>query len=497
MPSPPSWDKPLTPARLWLLCCAALLLHVVPLLMADMPFLDDLAREHLARNDWMDVGRPLMVVMFAALGFSPGAVNLYPLPLLLAVVVTGHALARLLRCWFEFPTFSSMLLVLPLWFQPYFLQNLSYQYDGASMTLSLAAAVWAITLGSQGLRGGLCGALLVAAGAALYQPSVNVFAGLCALEVMRRVIEGDRGAVVCRLAAVRAGQCVLGVLLYYASCAWLVTSTRAGMLPLDGRWLAEVVARLRTTAEVVGLLITPGNAWLFALVLLCAALAWLRELQRVWQRPAATGERLGLMAAWLMAVVLVVLCVPGFILLLREFEQSVRVLMGLGVLLVLLNVLVHRALASWPRLRLLALFVPLLFMLSFSFAYGRVLVLQKTLHQSIAQMLAHDLLSLGAAEHCYVLGYWLKRPWIPAAAGTLQAMPAMARIHAYNYLVLPEMLPRVGIDDLHTFYQPPPLNRQQVLAASPTPQLSNRFYDIHRVGDDAYVLVKPPEGYGQ
>jgi hypothetical protein len=497
MPSPPSWDKPLTPVQLWLLCCAALLLHVVPLLMADMPFLDDLAREHLARNDWMDVGRPLMVALFAALSFAPGAVNLYPLPLLLAVLVTGLALARLLRYWFEFPTLSSVLLVLPLWFQPYFLQNLSYQYDGASMALSLAAVVWAITLGTQRWRGGLSATLLVAVGAALYQPSVNVFTGLCALEVMRRVIEGDRGAVVRRLVAVRAGQLLLGVLLYYASSAWMVTSTRAGLLSIDGQWLAEVLARLRTTAEVVSLLLTPGNAWLFALLLLCATLALLRELQRVWQRPVAVGERLGLMGALLLPVALVLLCVPGFIVMLAHFEQSVRVLMGLGVFLMLLHVLVHRALASWPRLRLLALLVPLLFMLSFSFAYGRVLVLQKTLHQSIAQMLAHDLLSLGAAEHYYVLGFWLKRPWIPAAAGTLQAMPAMAKIHAYNYMVLPEMLPRVGIDDLHTFYQPPPLDRQQVLAASPTPQVSSRFYDIHRVGNDAYVLVKPPEGYGQ
>lgn len=497
MPSLPSWDKPLAPAQLWLLCCAALLLHIVPLLMADMPFLDDYAREHLARNDWMDVGRPLMVALFAALSFAPGAVNLYPLPLLLAVLVTGLALARLVRYWFELPTLSNVLLVLPLWFQPYFLQNLSYQYDGASMALSLAAAVWAITLGTQRLRGGLGGTLLVAAGAALYQPGVNVFAGLCALEVMRRVIAGDRGAVVFRLAAARAGQLLLGALLYYATSAWMVTSTRASVLPLDGQWLAEVWSRLRTTTEVVSLLITPGNAWLFVLLLLGAVLALLRELQRVWQRPAAAGERLGLMAALLMPILLVLLCVPGFILLLAQFEQSVRVLMGLGVLVMLLYALVHEALARWPRLRLLMLLLPLLFMLSFSFAYGRVLVLQKALHQSFAQMLARDLLSLGAAEHYYVLGFWLKRPWIPAAAGTLQAMPAMAKVHAYNYMVLPEMLPRVGIDDLHTFYQPPPLDRQQVLATSPTPQVSNRFYDIHRVGDDAYVLVKPPAGYGQ
>ncbi|MFJ4067939.1 glucosyltransferase domain-containing protein [Pseudomonas sp. NPDC089996] len=474
-------------------------LHILPLLMADHPVLDDYARQQLARNDWADVGRPLMVVVFAALSFASGAINLYPLPLLLAVLVTALALTRLVRQWFTQPTLSSVLVVLPLWFQPYFLQNLSYQYDSATMALSLAAVIWAVTTDTGCWRHWLGGMLLIAAAAALYQPSVNVFVGLCALEVIRRAIEDGRAGELYRHAAIRFGQLLVAVALYYVSSAWMVTSARSSMLALDGQWLTEIQLRLRATFQVVGLLITPGNAWLFVALLPCALLVLLRELSRVWQPPLGAGERLARMAIVLISVAVIVLCVPGFILLLEHFEQTVRVLMGLGVLLTLLLYLNHRALARWPRLRVLALAVPLLFMLSFSFAYGRVMVLQKVLHQANAQALAQDLSRppLNGARHYYVLDFWLKRPWIPAAAGTLQRMPAMAVIHAYHYVVLPEMLPRVGIDDLHTFYQGPPLDRQQVLALSPTPQVSSRLYDIHRVGDDVYVLVKAPEGYGQ
>lgn len=493
-----TWDRPLTQMQLWLICVVALALHILPLLMADHPFLDDYARQQLARNDWTDVGRPLMVVVFAALSFTSGAINLYPMPLLLAVLVTALALARLVRQWFAIPTLSGVLVVLPLWYQPYFLQNLSYQYDGATMALSLAAVVWAITTDIRCWRYWLGGMLLIAAAAALYQPSMNVFVGLCGLEVMRRAMDEGRAGDVWRHAALRFGQLLAAVALYYASSAWMITSTRSSMLTLDGHWLTAIRLRLHVTAEVVGLLITPGNAWLFVGLLLGALLMLSRGLLRVWQRSLGAGERLALMAAVLMPMVVILLCVPGLILLLRHFEDSVRVLMGLGVLLTLLHSLNHGALARWPRLRLLALAVPLLFMLSFSYAYGRVMALEKELHQANAQALAQDLSRppLNDARHYYVLDFWLERPWIPAAEGTLKSMPAMAKIHAYNYVVLPEMLPRAGIDDLHTFYRPPPLDRQQVLAQGSTPLVSSRLYDIYRVGDDVYVLINAPEGYG-
>ncbi|MFK3772961.1 glucosyltransferase domain-containing protein [Pseudomonas sp. NPDC089406] len=491
-----SWyARPLSHAQLWLLCSAALLVHVLPLLMADMPFLDDFARQHLARNDWDDFGRPLMVGLFAALSFGPGAVNLYPLPLLLAVLACGHAMARLVRHWFAVPAVGAVLVVLPLWYQPYFLQNLSYQYDGAAMALAMAACLWAVSLAGKAALRGLYGALLVAMAAGLYQPAVNLFAGLAAIEVMRLALAGERLRVVGAEALVRVGQLMGGCALYYLSSAWMVTSTRGNWLPVGGHWLGEMQHRLTTTVDTLALLVTPAVGWTLLVLGLLAALALSRAVLRVWRGPGTTGERLGLLLALLLPVPLIALSVPGLILLLAEFEQTVRVLLGLGALLTLLAYLAYDALADWPRLRLLVLAVPVLCMLSFSFAYGRVLVLQKALHQSLAQGLVHDLASqpgLREAHHYYLLDFWLQRPWIPAARGTLQALPAIEKIHAYNYLLLPEMLPRAGIDQLHTFYDTPPLSRAQVLEQSPVAQFSSRFYDIHLVGDSAYVLVKAP-----
>ncbi|WAB98905.1 glucosyltransferase domain-containing protein [Pseudomonas putida] len=475
-------------------------MHIVPLLMADMSVLDDYARQYLARNDWVQDGRPLAALLNAVLSFGPAAVNLYPLPLLLAVLITAHALANLVQHWFTLPTVSAVLVVLPLWMQPFFLQNLSYQYDGASMALSLACSLWAITLGCQWAKPWLGGTLLVAASAALYQPGLNVFAGLCCLEIMRVVMNGSRFAMVCKVAAVRLGQLLVGVGLFYVSCAWMVRSERTALLAFDGLWLTEMSQRLAATVEVVSVLVTPWVFWGAVGLCLLAAFSLGRKLQALWRRPYALSERLGLVAALLLPVALILLCIPGLILFLEHFDPTARVLMGLGAALTMLLYVVHDALAALPRVRLVVLATSIVFMLSMSFAYGRVLMLQKALHQAVAQSVAHDLSSqpeLAAARHYYLLGYWQSRLWVPAAKGTLAHMPAIEVIDANRYVMLPEMLPRVGIDDPRTFYQSPPLTRRQVLARSPSPRVVSRFYDIHLVGDAAYVLIKLPQATGQ
>lgn len=42
-----------------------------------------------------------------------------------------------------------------------------------------------------------------------------------------------------------------------------------------------------------------------------------------------------------------------------------------------------------------------------------------------------------------------------------------------------------------TFGSHPPLQKAQVLASSPQPQVDGKFFAIHRVGDVGYVLMKP------
>ncbi|MCY1434996.1 hypothetical protein D9M71_510750 [compost metagenome] len=131
-------------------------------------------------------------------------------------------------------------------------------------------------------------------------------------------------------------------------------------------------------------------------------------------------------------------------------------------------------------------------MLSFSFAYGRVLVAQQELQRLVTFSLAQEIASrpqLYEAKRFYVHGIGSSGRWLPAASGSYEVMPALRYVLNIDFLLLVEMMPRVGMVN---FGARPPLDRPTVLARSPTPVVDAKFFSIHRVDDNGYVLMKTP-----
>ena len=492
MTTPALWARHLSQREVQVLCLLAVGLHLLPLLLADHFYIDDSWRSQMAGNGWTEEGRLLTDWLYAGLSFSASAPNLFPLPLLMAASAAALALARLVRHYFVAPTASAVLVVLPLWYNPFFLQNLSYQYDGPAMALAVAAGVLAVTLEPSRWRNLVYGALLVAAAVSFYQISINLIGGLCCVEVLRQIVQGAHVRQVVHHTLGRLAQLFGGCLLYFLSAFQLMSPLRTQLLAVDDQWLTAIGQRLGLIAERVGLLVTPGTLWFSLALLVLAALALSGEIMRVLRSDQSLLSRLVLLLGLLLPAPLVLLLIPGLTLLFTDFNDGARTLMGLATPMVLVLLLVHRLLGSWhPRLPGL-LVVPLLFMLSFSFAYGRLLVVQKALQQSLAFSLAHDISShpaLASAPRLYLLEIGSSGQWLPAAAGSFKVMPALRYVLNINFLLLPEMMPRMGLSN---FASHALLDRQQVEARSPSPVVDSKFYAIHLVDGSGYVLMKVP-----
>ncbi|HDS1756583.1 glucosyltransferase domain-containing protein [Pseudomonas sp. M5] len=492
------WNKRLSHRQVQLLCLLALAVHLLPLVLADYAYIDDVWRAQNAgltptgNESWTGQGRFLLYLMHRMLGFSVGAVNLFPLPILLAASVTALALARLVSHYFPAPTATSVLVVLPLWYNPFFLQNLSYQYDAPGMALALAACVWAITLSAERWQQCLLGGVLVACAASFYQVSINVFAGLCCLEIMRQVLGHAGLRQVCRHLFGRLTQLLGGCLLYSLTAHQFIDVPRTALLPLDAQWWPEVLRRLEVILGHVALLITPGTAWVFIGLSGLALVALLIALREVLVDPRPVWERGVLTAALLLPIPAVALLVYGLMMVFAHFDGGARLLMGFGVVLMMLALLAHRLLSGLGgRLRWL-LAIPVLFMLSFSFAYGRTLIVQKELQRMVTSSLANAIQSrpqLYETKRFYVLDIGSSARWLPAASASYEQMPALRYVLNIDFLMLPEMMPRLG---LVNFTTNPPLDREQVLARSHAAVVKSTFFDIHLVDGNGYVLMKAP-----
>lgn len=487
----------LSQRQLWLLFLGALTLHVLPLVLADYPYMDDIWRSLVAgriqgeADSWAAQGRVLIDWFFAALG-GGGALDLFPLPLLLVLPVVAKALAALTAHYFERPGMSHALVVLALWYNPFFLQNLSYQYDAPGMALALAACVWAIVSGAGAMGRWLLGSVLIAAALALYQPSLSVFAILCCVEVIHRSGRDTRFAQVAGRLGARIVQLLVGGVIYWLTAYQLLNVPRTAMLPLNAQWPGEMLARLEIIAQFIVHLATPGNTWLIVALVVLALVGLQLIVRDVMLGPQTVKEKAGLVFLLLLQVPATLLLIPGMILLFSSFGPGPRMLMGAGGALLLLLLLARRALVAVHPQLAWGVALPLLLLLSLSFALGRVMVLQKELQQRVMFTLASAIdtyPALQAIHRFHLHRASSKGLWLPAASGTLEALPVLRDIHHIRYWLLPESTPRAGLDG---FYGTSLADTRRLLSGHPSRVVDTRLFTIYVVDGEGHVVMKSP-----
>jgi hypothetical protein len=485
--------KELTRRQAWLFFLLATFVYVLPLLLADYPYIDDNWRSLSAGMAWAKEGRLFAELFYKALTFSSGAPNIFPLPLLIATLAMSWALTSLTFHHFRQPTFGCCLVLLPLWYNPFFLQNLTYQYDGPVMILSVVAVIYAITFRhpSRSLQW-LVPSFLIALALGLYQVSINVFLGLCCLEVLRAVNDKVAWPRWGSLIGWRIAQLVLGWLIYLVSAYPFMGQGRTMLLNWAAQPLLQIHINIVRVLEKVVLLFHGGFAWVSAGLLLCAIAGAVCLGWKVVERKDSGPRKLLIGLLCLLTVPVVVVLVSGVALFFRDFNEGARTLMGFAVLLVLLFYLSHLALAMLHERLPLLLLVPLLAMLSLSFAYGRVLTVQKSFANSALNSLERDIAShqpLRDAKRIY-MSVTYSDHWLLGAAGSFKQMPVLHYLLNIDFYMLAENLPKVGITNVVA--EKERRNATRVGYQGYPPLVESQYYRIYLIGDYGFIVMKEP-----
>jgi len=471
-------------------------LYIVPLLLADFSYIDDNWRSLAAGDAWARQGRLFMDWLYRALTFTGVAPNIFPLPLLLVTAAMSSALSRLTFHYFPEPTLACCLVPLPLWYNPFLLQNLSYQYDGPGMALSLVAVIYAITFcGTSRIQRWLVPSVLLALAIGLYQISLNVFLGLFGVELLRCVHRGATWAELRHLIGWKLAQLVLGVSIYAVTAYPFTDSTRTELLDFSADPLLQIGISFGRVMEKVALLFHGGYAVVFAVLLVCALIGGVKLGRQIHQRQEPLVKGLLLSCGCLLTLPLMVLLVPGMTLLFRDFNEGARTLMGFGVLLILLFYLARIGLTSLHSQLPLLLAIPLLATLSLSFAYGRVLTMEKTFASSALYSLGHDISShreLRDAKRIYMSVTYSDR-WLAGATGTFKQLPVLRYLLNIDYFMLAENLPSAGITNVVAERER--RNATRVGFQGFPALVDSLYYRIYLIGDYGFIVMKePPHG---
>lgn len=450
----------------------ALLLY--PILHADRPYNDDLKRALLGRASWDSNGRPLTTLLMRALQcYDHAMVDIAPLPQIGAIVVLAWTGARLARRFADAPPWLAALLVFPLGAQPFFLENLSYQFDALSMALAIWLAVWPVlqqpsTMPATGWGiGSLFGSLC------LYQPAINVFLVLALAELVLAPASGNSPSARLRVLWRRAMQIALAMVVYEALVGMHISGwVRRQAEPLRGlRELPLVADNLATFYGFAGRAFN-GHWWaVFGPLLGLLGVAWLLAgLSHAWRGcPEQPRWQRGVLVALAVAMpALVLLAALGPMLLLRAPEIQPRVLIGVGALLASGLLVLRMALQSRSWGDRACATVAGMFavgMLVIASAYGNATTDQQHYEQHIAARLADDMAELSATQPVHRLVITGSAGFSPLAEHVADEFPLMRRL-------VPTYLDgdhRFATSGLLMFYLPQWVDARQPLLNQPLP----------------------------
>ncbi|MCR4907860.1 MAG: glucosyltransferase domain-containing protein [Lachnospiraceae bacterium] len=221
--------------------CLLLLLslYVLPIILADRLYRDDVSRALIGAGGWNKDGRPLTELLLWLLNFGRPLADLFPLPLLISVLLLAGTFTLYLGSKLEKKELSLSLLFaafLPA-ASPFFIPNLSYRYDSVTMTLSLCLPfiAFAVPLEKRLQRFCLDFFVLLCVWC-LFQPSASVYFALIFLELFFDIGKGrfEAGKLFTEAAAFISSAVIYLVFIapaFVDSEGWRAEASKLGLSP--------------------------------------------------------------------------------------------------------------------------------------------------------------------------------------------------------------------------------------------------------------------------
>ncbi len=469
------------------------ILYVLPIILANRYYHDDVPEVIFLSPVWMGDGRPLTDLVIRLLcGANNYIYDMFPLTIILTVVVIMFMSTKWAEVFYECDSPISIIVTfLPL-SMGFFLSNLSYRFDCIGYAMSIAFLMLPFLIeykvtGKKLILNTLC----VLASMCFYQGTVGMYIGLVIIVIFIKCIRNEKPFedVISQALSVITAAVLYKIVIasiFVDNKGWRSDAASFGSIrDIPSR----VVSKIYDILMFIWLYLRSLGAREFALYLLILLLGAVATYLFLSGRSRITRILIVLFYCALIPLVFLASVLPVSILDYNSAAaQHLPQLMSLMFVISVNLVMISR---KWPRLALVLGLLIVLFRFSFSYAYGNILRVQKEYADFTAQSIVRDIEELdnGSIEEIVIEG---EMPYSPIAKNLFGPMP-----------ILREMIP-AGIDNdgmlngaLINHYYPRMLDfigkDQRAIrheSSSGTPVISNLVYDIYLEKTRVYVRFK-------
>ncbi|WP_313112557.1 glucosyltransferase domain-containing protein [Pseudescherichia sp.] len=389
-------------------------IFVLPIIIADYYYIDDLGRSIVGYSGWSSDGRPVADMVMETLGFGLPLTDISPIPLILSIATLSLSCTLLAKsAGFKSKT-AAVISLFPIIANPFFLSNLSYKFD--SLTMSLAVLFSCIPFTFRCMKAFSNVVLTTACiitSLCLYQAASNAFVILAVsfflLESCKN--KGCIQAIILNAASFAIAYAIYLKIIVPHYVVGEYSTGHSDVLPLSLDSLDSIANNTGMSVNLIKSFMAGYAGTMFLLLFTVSVVCIIViAICSFINSKNIKGLLISLIAISSPAIFF--LSIPGVVLALKNPVLMPRVYIGFGFAIAASMSIIYFTLCRFFKPLVLVMAVPVMFLFSFGATYGNSLKAQKEFDAFVLSNISSDINRLGLSGKKYIVvdGYMPKSP---------------------------------------------------------------------------------------
>ncbi|MBW5826525.1 glucosyltransferase domain-containing protein [Yersinia kristensenii] len=404
-------------------------LFYLPIILNNNLYVDDIFRAQTGFDGWSVAGRPLSDAVIHILMMSSGDLIGYgQLGQILSIIALSITAIYFTKSVFGTEEKLGYILSCGFALSPFYLENISYQYDSITMTISLCASVFAACQCTKREKSSFFFSVLcIVIACSLYQTAINSFIGIsCVVIIINSAInKSSAKSMICSI-SLAALSLLVGLIIYTLIIKTVVpmTGSRGNEFHIDRYMIDFFITRVNRFYD------TAIKSVSFAYSLAALSLIFIVIIIKVLKKDIKASSSLVVVPC----IIVIFLCPIGMLIAFKEPGITSRMMMGSSALTCLLFSLIYIAPIKKSYIYILTIsFAFPLFVISYSYAYATKE--QRAYDRSNVTMSLNDTRNSSGYNNKSYIVFSGRLPVAPLSKITADSIPviSMMLVPAYDW----------------------------------------------------------------
>lgn len=376
------------------------LIYILPIVLANFYYIDDLGRSLSGYTGWNGNGRPIASLLAIVFSDRKPLMDVSPWIQIASILMLNYSLALFLKKYIPKATAFQLFCVAGFsYLNLFLLENLSYKYDSFGMifSISIFLFIYALPESIDWKKKIIVSTLSAIVSLSTYQAAIGAYISLAVIECLYFICQNELWRNIAKIGLIRIFGLGFGGLFYKLVIARIYvakegySAEHASLAnPFTPQGIQHIYTNIITFSSVLkDFGITLGVLGLALLLVLCIGILY--KAYSIWRRRKESTCYKILSAGMIVVSPILLICASVMSLILLKYPVvAPRVMLSFTIFTLFIGIVIYW-LSEVNKAALLIAVLTLICTLSFSSSYGNLLSRQEKMNTLVATNIVYDI----------------------------------------------------------------------------------------------------------